>query len=405
MRKGTVPVVQVPNADQHCSDNLPSEGMWRELIKNVSKSYCNSGEGIWSGISGYVGGYTNKTAIVGAYCYAKGKKEEKESPFSNMGCDFLYYYIGNLINYGGTTHTSFQKAISALYDTLKEHSNGWECTNTYKIVEDKTIFDHLKKLFDYTQDHNHIKEKISQEKVDRACFEKYKTYLQDANGACAILKKQCPITSSGGTSLKEYCTLYQRVCNGNNTNPSELLVQLTTAEKKFQQPQVEGQGELETVTSTKELTDEHLNVVKATLKLYVEFDTGSDDCGNSSIVPSIKSTISKHTTVENPAEAVVKAWCYAHNKWRDVTSSNDARCHSLYYWIGDKVQHGGWNVHGLGKLMKELYQKLGKWKFISGCTNLYENIEKEEFYRRKKNKKEKKIYFIKKKNYITEKLN
>ncbi|CAA9990138.1 KIR protein [Plasmodium knowlesi strain H] len=323
-------------------------------------------------------------------------------------CYWFYYWLGDQIKDKLKNGHTFEQVMQTIYGSLIITGFSCKCSNLYRDMNE-TIFENIKKLFDYTHDCNHIKGKISSASTSTGleaeikCFPKYKVYLTAAVTACNELKSECQRYNGGsGFPQNNYCSLYQQVCQSNGSvsggtetggnnipKPSELLTQLTDAENKLQHSQVEAQveeqdEEMITVTSTKELTEEHLNTVKAESKYYEELSENSEECaGDSTTVEYIKNLLLSHTTVDINTDRIMQAWCHAHREWGGTLPPHGERCHSLYYWVGSQIFKGTWYVSKFEELMNNLFSKLQSWKPITGCSNLYPNIGKDEFNRKK----------------------
>ncbi|CAA9990237.1 KIR protein [Plasmodium knowlesi strain H] len=350
-------------------EELPSRQMY-EKLKGQDNGDCSEEWSEARKVKVSLGSGTIPEAahsgIMSTLCYIKGLNGSISDNRVPEEYKFFYYHVGDIL-LKTSEDDKFEDSMIAMYSIIAQYAK--ELENYLKYThKSKDEFRVAKILFDYKKDENKISEQLRGQLNGRnkKCNDKYYAHLQAINEAYSKSCDKCKNSEQG--KWTDWCPEFKKLFTDYET-----VSNLNLNCKKL--------GDVEEGDT---LEDEHLNVVKARLKLYEEFDTGSDDCGNGSILQTIKDTISKHTDVDHGAEAVVGSWCSAYNKRTEWdTLPNDEYCHFLYYSIGHTLLEKNKHIRDVVDIMKELFPHLKGWKSITGCGNFDTSLDETEFNRRK----------------------
>ncbi|CAA9991206.1 KIR protein [Plasmodium knowlesi strain H] len=197
---------------QECLKDLPSDMKHRTL--NDIKNQCNGGnhytlgkmKGILRGVldeSWSAGKCANQ--IIRGVCSARATEESSSS--SGERCIPLYYYIGGVISTVPGSVNNFSALMKATYDELVKFGINNQCTNLYQEDNiDKTTFDNMKLIYDYTRDHEIIKQYVKNPwGAGFSCTEYYSKYVQQAYRAYHYMEQKCPQLEDTESSDKKWC--------------------------------------------------------------------------------------------------------------------------------------------------------------------------------------------------------
>ncbi|CAA9990270.1 KIR protein [Plasmodium knowlesi strain H] len=366
--------------DQHCLKKLPSKEIYAKFDGAASPSDCKFKGTIDTDLWIFPHPKARREEIKKGLCYAS-KLEQSDSLYHKC-CDYVYYWIGDIMEDREYGSTAFLNAISVVYYYLQRYTPMWKCTNTYRIVDNKTIFLYLKKLFDYTQDYKHILDAITIAtattsaglKDGNKCFEKYREYVEGAQGACNELQAAC-----NGSPQNNYCSLYKQVCNHNSTKPSDLLSQLTDAQNKIKRPQEEEQEE-EVVYGVPDLMEAHLDCLPSRI-MYKKFNEkgGEGKCEKTKIQSAqtaLESVLNEQGCDKGCAEKVLFAWCYINGQVNDSSDLKYEERHHLFYsWLGQELlsrSTGGGS--SFGTVANNVHTKLEQMFTGQACGDMCKDV-------------------------------
>ncbi|CAA9988517.1 KIR-like protein [Plasmodium knowlesi strain H] len=155
--------------------------------------------------------------IMNAWCYLNKKTEDERSKY----CDIFYYWLGSLILNTPNSRISIPNVVmETIYDKLQAWKNMDNCRRTIPKVT-KDDFERLKALYHYTQDYNHLGDKINT--VDGSCPKEYEGFLKEINRTYTDRGGRCTYR---GFRKDEYCEEIEKIISGapgTIENPSNLL--------------------------------------------------------------------------------------------------------------------------------------------------------------------------------------
>ncbi|CAI7721708.1 Plasmodium vivax Vir protein, putative [Plasmodium vivax] len=140
--------------------------------------------------------------ILKGLCYVYEKKFRDES--NNDFCNFLYYWLGNILYDNLIPRINLGSVISNLFVILRNH-NVKNCTTptNYNIYQEKH-FNDIKLFFDYSKDYDTYEKQVTSNNMP--CNEKYKKYLQIYVETYKKVQSECQNKSPPGycNAFKEY---------------------------------------------------------------------------------------------------------------------------------------------------------------------------------------------------------
>ncbi|KMZ96405.1 hypothetical protein PVNG_05867 [Plasmodium vivax North Korean] len=147
--------------------------------------------------------------ILRALCYIY--KNRSSGSLDSDKCNFLYFWLGNILLEKLLTNDLFHEVILALFNTLVNVNQHKLCTAPHDYMY-KDDFKDIKTIFDCSEDYKSYKEKHIYPRM--SCNNNYKSYL-DTNiniynkfyGECEIEKKE-----------KEYCKAFRKYFPDNKPN-------------------------------------------------------------------------------------------------------------------------------------------------------------------------------------------
>ncbi|ANQ10314.1 KIR protein [Plasmodium coatneyi] len=262
--------------------------------------------------------------------------------------------------------------MNEVYNKLEKFTSQGNCTNLYPDIS-WDIFERGKKIFDCNYDYATLQGK--KENTYTRCL-RYKENLDDAKEAYRKVKEIC---TDGGTD--KYCREFLKK-NGDQKYKQPQELTCPEEEKTLSDSDSEEQSDYDGTGTEGILGSKQLEKVKSELKEYQELERGSKDCDNGSKVRELGGILTSYTLVQNGAQEIVDAWCYAHKKWA-VSLPKDDLCYALYFWIGHTILENRKYADDLWGIMKAIYPKLTTWKPIKGCDSVGTKIDEDTFNERK----------------------
>ncbi|OTN65791.1 KIR protein [Plasmodium knowlesi strain H] len=184
-----------------CSIKLPSELEHGEF--GHLRNQCEGGNGYSPGLmkemlrkilDGYRSPWNSANQIIRGACYAHRTEGGMET--DDNRCIPLYYYIGSVISTVPSSVYEFASLMKATYNKLKNLNVGINevCTNIYEHDNiDKTTFDNMKLIYDYTRDYKIIKQYAQiPEGGESSCIKHYSSYLEKVISAYKNMSAKCP---------------------------------------------------------------------------------------------------------------------------------------------------------------------------------------------------------------------
>ncbi|KMZ86075.1 hypothetical protein PVBG_05474 [Plasmodium vivax Brazil I] len=124
--------------------------------------------------------------IMKALCYVYN--ESASSSFDKNICDYLYYWLSDIIVTHLKNKSLYIQILAMLYDVLYNNKGERICNKIdYKINENG--IKKFKLIFDYSQDYNTYMTQLTQD--NHKCTENYKDYLQKYVDSYNELKSEC----------------------------------------------------------------------------------------------------------------------------------------------------------------------------------------------------------------------
>ncbi|ANQ07512.1 KIR protein [Plasmodium coatneyi] len=237
----------------------------------------------------------------------------------------------------------------------------------------QTVFENGKKLFDYSYDYNYISRHAGDTK--KPLCESLNKKFEEAKTAYTWLCSHCE------TQSDKYCDkfkeeyIHKEKCKNTELPKLECTTPL--------QEEVD-EEELEDPSSGLGVTKQDCNLenLLPSTKYYEKYKGGMTSCNGSSQWPDRMEHLPVgERDIEDYAEQAAKAVCCVFKQVGEEKES-DEYCPYLYYWIGDIVST--WvNDNLFPGVMKHIYEKVKAYSTDFPCTNVYENIDSEQFNRMK----------------------
>ncbi|ANQ06788.1 Variable surface protein Vir7-like protein [Plasmodium coatneyi] len=158
-------------------------------------------------------------------------------------CFPFYYWLGDILINKFKVNESFLSIMKTIYDEFKKIPGGEisgsenACAIIYDDSKiDKDTFNEMKAVYEYSQDHNKIKQHLKTR--GNFCSEQYKKHLTNIKSAYEELNKKCPDSRSSSSSGDKHCQEYNRTykkCIQNRL--SELTCNIIPQEESSEGPQ------------------------------------------------------------------------------------------------------------------------------------------------------------------------
>ncbi|KNA02192.1 hypothetical protein PVNG_06067 [Plasmodium vivax North Korean] len=152
--------------------------------------------------------------IMKALCYVYNKS--KDPSFDKSICDFLYYWISDMLLKNLTRRSSYNTAISSLFVVFHDIGKNDVCKVRHWSMEDHN-FEDIKVMFDYSKDYNTYKQQLTEQNPQ--CNEDYMNYLEKYVKTYKKLKNEC----KGENLAKKHCELFMEYVNNNDYNDLSTL--------------------------------------------------------------------------------------------------------------------------------------------------------------------------------------
>ncbi|KMZ83991.1 hypothetical protein PVBG_06168 [Plasmodium vivax Brazil I] len=140
-------------------------------------------------------------------CYVYRKSRRKE-PVNNI-CNFLYFWLGNILIDKMEHNSVFQDVIRDLFDVLTNHKDKICTAHTYHI--DVENFKNIKLFFDYSQDYDSYENQITY--YNPPCNNNYKQYLKKYVDTYNMFQEEC----QNKQPSYRYCDLFNKYFAKKNT--------------------------------------------------------------------------------------------------------------------------------------------------------------------------------------------
>ncbi|KMZ77153.1 hypothetical protein PVIIG_06234 [Plasmodium vivax India VII] len=139
--------------------------------------------------------------IMKALCYVYNKS--KDPKFDKSICDFLYYWISDMLLKHLTNSSSYNTAISPLFDVFHHTGVNNVCKVRHWSMEAHN-FNDIKLIFDYSKDYNIYKEQLTEQNPQ--CYEDYMNYLNKYVSTYNKLYDECQKEEN---LTKKHCELFK----------------------------------------------------------------------------------------------------------------------------------------------------------------------------------------------------
>ncbi|ANQ07294.1 KIR protein [Plasmodium coatneyi] len=195
--------------------DLPSRQMYYKFdsVYGTYKSIYNNVDTIEGKLRGFNCIDSDIEKILYAWYYVF-MKESVISP-KDAPCYYLYYYIGNILWSGTGGKDLFLSHMRDLYTALKGDHYNEKCELIHKNEITEATFITRKKIFDYSKDHDTIKQQILDSAKDKyKCTETYLKYLEDILTTYDTMKASCPENGASSSSPSydaAYCTEFNKM--------------------------------------------------------------------------------------------------------------------------------------------------------------------------------------------------
>ncbi|ANQ09824.1 KIR-like protein [Plasmodium coatneyi] len=206
--------------------------------------------------------------IENAHLYACMQTKDKSSTGDSAPCRFFYYWFGHKY-WNDLNGNALSTILDKIYEALKTSSctDGKKCDFKYKDLENQTIFDHMKIIFDYFNDYEGVQSLLSTHGT--TCAEKWSTYWETLSSACNKVKQHC--ASESDHNSKQYCTdfnsTYAVHCDTAKL-PQKMAELITNIQREAQAAQIAATKEKEEAVS-KATTTSSLSSIFGTLGMTV----------------------------------------------------------------------------------------------------------------------------------------
>ncbi|ANQ07032.1 Uncharacterized protein PCOAH_00013050 [Plasmodium coatneyi] len=341
----------VDNNMEDPSDELPSHKVYK--ILGSSKCYSDQG-GIYRGkrdeISrkSHIGTYANK--IMDAWCYAIWREKYSMKSHPGEPCYSLYFYLGSLF-YGNSSDTEFSNRMKTVYDVIKDAPYRNKCYITYPDSIKKELFHDLKKLYEYSQDHELIEQKL--QSSEEAYRSKYCTRLHEVISAYDAVQRDCD-TNTG----RKYCTeLKGKYKKYNEEGLSQLTSKCEEVALEAEDPAV-AKG---TVQTQVKLTKVNLGMLESNIKYYKRFIDSRDYCSYPCFPrKKIYDKLKAYFGNDKYANVVARALCYASTKiWGD-REPRDPFCEFFNFWFGHLLYKKLNDESNFSQVIEAINKELGQ---------------------------------------------
>ncbi|KMZ88673.1 hypothetical protein PVBG_06080 [Plasmodium vivax Brazil I] len=147
--------------------------------------------------------------ILKALCYVY-KKSSREHFDTNI-CNFLYYWLGNVLLSKLKLKDLYSEIIIKLFLTLKDKNSLVVCENPYPYM-DKDDFEKIKLIFDCSEDYKSYEVQHNHPRI--SCNKDYKEHLDKHISNYNYFYNKCKIENLG----EPYCTAFEKYFPDKNSN-------------------------------------------------------------------------------------------------------------------------------------------------------------------------------------------
>ncbi|KNA01626.1 hypothetical protein PVNG_05786 [Plasmodium vivax North Korean] len=182
--------------------------------------------------------------ILRALCYVYRQSWRRDSV--NDICNFLYYWLGNILLENLDNNLLFTEVILKLFSTLKNDSNDNICELVYADI-DEDVFKKIKLIFDYTEDY--VKYEMDLVNPNRFCNQQYHSHLTTYVKTYKDLYSKCIVEHH----TDKYCQAFKKYYDVNKHdhlyNWSCILKEISEAPSMpVKSPVAAHQGQLEGIS-------------------------------------------------------------------------------------------------------------------------------------------------------------
>ncbi|KMZ77126.1 hypothetical protein PVIIG_05336 [Plasmodium vivax India VII] len=156
-----------------------------------------------------------------ALCYVYNQR--KSFDFDKNICDFLYYWISDILLTYLTTTSSYNSVIGFLFDFFYITPGNKLCDVLHYGMDEEKNFEDIKLMFDYSKDYNAYKEQLTQD--NPRCHENYNSYLKKYVDSYKKMQSEC----EGKKNSVKYCEYFEKYFL--NKDPSRLSTLTCELEK------------------------------------------------------------------------------------------------------------------------------------------------------------------------------
>ncbi|CAG9479387.1 unnamed protein product [Plasmodium vivax] len=178
--------------------------------------------------------------ILKALCYVHRKSMRTD--FKNDICDFLFYWIGDIILKDLKNKEFFGEIMLNLFETLNKSGTREICNFSYNNIYEEN-FKNVKLIFDYSEDYNSYEEQIIG--YNPPCNQDYKEYLKTYVDTYNKFNNKCTVEKSN----ENYCEAFKKYFDGKDANLLSTwtcdLRKNDPRDKEFEEEEGEGEEDAE----------------------------------------------------------------------------------------------------------------------------------------------------------------
>ncbi|ANQ08831.1 KIR protein, partial [Plasmodium coatneyi] len=347
---------------------LLNEGIGCGIQGDAQKCCKHKGDNVKTVLKIWLKDDSDADEIERNYCYACAQR--KSSGRDDTPCWFFYYWLGGKIK-GKLDFHGLAEIMQKIYKQLPEG----QCKNEfYSMCDDVGIdvFEQSKILSDCYYNYYALR--------GRADANTYPLCIKYNERQAEVKKAYDKLCNTCESSEDKYCIKFKTRHGTGNQCTSQGLPELPCKGVSETEPE-----SMETITGA--LTKDKLKGASAG-SAYQAFDF-SWDLYNKSIPVrfgqgSLRSVLQRYLDVSSYADRVVGAWYYVSKVMNSQSPSYEERCTFFYFWLGDMLSNRLVGTNEFSGTISTIYTELQKFIPTKECSNIYTNINRNQFERRKK---------------------
>ncbi|KMZ88669.1 hypothetical protein PVBG_06099 [Plasmodium vivax Brazil I] len=156
-------------------NKLPTKKYYSYFVKELGEcNHVNFYDGTKQRIYKLKGLENVYDKIMNAVCYVYN--QSKIPGFAKNICDFLYYWISDMLLTHLEEKSLYNQVIMMLFDVILNTGGNKVCNVLHWSMDKEHKFEDIKLMFDYSKDYNTYKEQFIE--TNPQCYKGYKLYLE-----------------------------------------------------------------------------------------------------------------------------------------------------------------------------------------------------------------------------------